>query len=130
MWKDSNKFYLLLGFVIAAALPFIGRLNHHTYGLAIGISLGLFIAFIVAWIFTTVFFKLGKYNKTFLQVLFWSNMIAWIVPMLGYFISISTSEINRRNRGDDKRLYFFLSGLGLTLSLVHVIAKVTNLVTW
>lgn len=120
----------MLGLIVGVTVPILGRYNHKLYSISIGISLGIVIAVLAGWAFSALYIKMGKYNETFLKIVFWSNTVVWIVPMLGYFVAAVTSEINRRNQGSDKRKYFLLAGFGSALSLLHIILRIANVVRW
>ena len=98
----------LAGFTLVAVYPFlIGAL------LVLLVSTGLG-SWYGAW-----YAKKGSHSKTVLNILFWSNVITWIVPLVGFFTSSATFQINARNHGADRRQFMIIAGICYGLSLIN-----------
>ncbi len=58
-------------------------------------------------------------NKSWLKILFYSNWVAWILPLLGFFVASATYTMNRNNTGDDKSLYMTYAATCLSASVLN-----------
>ena len=132
MRSNQKVRHVLYGVACGAAVPLLLAIlaiaDRQFSEFLAGILFAIGIYVLPALLFAVIFIKIGWYNKTFLWLLFWSNIIAWVVPALGIAIGVSTSLINRHNTGEDRRKYFVLGAIGYLLGVAHLVARVTNLV--
>jgi len=128
--SKQQRVYLIGGFVIGALTPFINRLYPKQFAAFFVICVSVIIASLVAYAISTWYIKRGRFDKRLLNFLFWSNLVAWIIPILGLLVGSLTNQINLQNHGKDRRKYMVLGSLGFLLSILHFSLKLAHIIKW
>ena len=86
-------------------------------------SLGfLSIVAIVADIIAKSYIKREKINTKLVSVIAWSNLLTWIIPILGVFTGFATLRFTKHPQFKGKKKYKTLAIVGIVLAVLSVIA--------
>lgn len=123
---QNNNPWLIWAVACGISTPFLVHLFPKV--MVVVISLGL--ASLVAYLIGAWYIRRGKFEKRVLMVLFWSNLVAWIIPDLGFLVGALTTLINSENQGKDRRKYMILGYDCVTLSVIHFSLKLAHIIKW
>lgn len=124
-----SRGWIIVAVIIGCTFPLLQHLNEKAYSAIFATVIGAGIASLLTTLLGSWYIKRGKYNERALRILFWLNIVAWIIPFLGLFISFLSGYINARNNGADRNKYRLLGIIGLVLSLGHLLTRLTHLVS-
>ncbi|HEU4966037.1 MAG TPA: hypothetical protein VFT53_00965 [Candidatus Saccharimonadales bacterium] len=127
---QSKRVLTVFGLIIGALVPLM-NLTYPKVGAVLTAAGIIFcIPFLLAFGYSTWYIRRGKYNERWLALLFWSNVITWVIPVLGVFTAAATNLINMHNHGEDRRKYMRLASIGILLSVTHLVLKIAHIVRW
>lgn len=98
-------------------------------GFALGYFFGwiflliVIVPFIVGHIFSGWYLK-ERGNTKIVEIIMWSNLVAWLLPIAGYFTSGATIKLSELEIGSNKKKRLILGYTGFGLSLVNSIIGV------
>ncbi len=124
--KQANNPLIIWAVICGISTPFLA--HYFPKVMVVIISMGL--AALVASLISSWYVKRGKFEKQVLLVLFWSNLIAWIIPDLGFLIGYLSIQLNAQNHGKDRRIFMMLGLIGLVLSILHFSLRLAHMVNW
>jgi hypothetical protein len=82
-----------------------------------------FLAAFLAIRYAKSLLERGNIKIKRLKVLYWSNLVSWIIPFIGVYTSIASYTVNKENVAKDRSMYMLLAGIGLVLSTVNTVAS-------
>jgi hypothetical protein len=77
---------------------------------------------LIGWYPTGWYIKKFKNSNKAGNVIAWANVVAWIIPLIGFIVAFSTLRF--RYEFTDQKKYLALGLAGLLLSITHVIATI------
>jgi hypothetical protein len=87
-------------------------------GIGVAVIIAFVLALLAAW-WARWYLKRPNINKMWLRVLFWSNVVTWLVPAVGFFTGFATLTINEKNHGSGRTKYMVMAVVGLVLSFAN-----------
>ena len=114
---DNPKSNRSLVSVFSIMAGIYGYAMVHVFGVAgLVVVLGLGLSMIVGDKLTVWYAKNRKVDVFLASVIMWSNLIAWIIPILGAFVAGITLKLGEQFPKESKK-YYWLGGIGCFVTL-------------
>lgn len=116
--KKQDKKQLIITVIVVAATVLIGQF----VGLAVVVWLAGYL--LGMWLGKSLAKKLKGKETGFTKFLAWANVAAWLIPPLGFLTGGAVLELAKTLKGQRKKTYQLLAGIGMVMATLNGIVGV------